>query len=160
MQESPTVTRARELTRFDPAPGHRPPRAALVAAVTVLAVGLSLLADALIVAAGTAIVPSTQGYVHFRFGDYARLTVIGVVFACLGWPVVARLTSEPRWVFFRLAIAASAVLLLPDLLIWIRGQPGSAVLILVAMHLAIALITYNLLVRLAPPRPPADNMLL
>jgi hypothetical protein len=43
-------------------------------------------------------------------------------------------------------------LLLPDLYIWMRGQPGRAVLVLVAMHLAIALITYNVLVRLAPVR--------
>jgi hypothetical protein len=46
------------------------------------------------------------------------------------------------------------VLLLPDLYIWLMGQPGRAVTVLVAMHLAIGLITYNLLVGLAPVRPP------
>ena len=45
------------------------------------------------------------------------------------------------------------VLLLPDLYIWIQGQPAHAVAVLVVMHLAIGLITYNLLVRLAPVRP-------
>ena len=71
---------------------------------------------------------------------------------------VARLTSDPRWVFLRLAIAVTAVLLLPDLYIWHLGQPGRAVLVLVAMHLAIGLITYNLLVRLAPVRPAAGDL--
>ena len=49
----------------------------------------------------------------------------------------------------------TAVLLLPDLYIWLTGQPGRAVLVLMAMHLAIALITYNVLVRVAPARPAA-----
>jgi hypothetical protein len=78
-----------------------------------------------------------------------------VVIACLAWPVVVRLSSEPRWVFARLAVLVTVVLLLPDLYIWLTGQPGRAVLVLVAMHLAIALITYNVLVRVAPARPAA-----
>ena len=44
------------------------------------------------------------------------------------------------------------VLWLPDLYIWHQGQSAQAVLVLMAMHLAIALVTYNLLVRLAPTR--------
>jgi hypothetical protein len=90
--------------------------------------------------------------VHFQFSDYSKLTIIGVIIACLAWPAVARLTSDPRWVFVRLAVVVTMFLLLPDLYIWMRGQPGRAVLVLVAMHLAIALITYNVLVRLAPVR--------
>jgi hypothetical protein len=54
--------------------------------------------------------------------------------------------------FFRLAIAVTLVLLLPDLYIWHQGQPVQAVLVLMTMHLAIALVTYNLLVHLAPVR--------
>jgi hypothetical protein len=154
---SPLMTRARSVSRFDPVPGHRPPRLITVAWVTALAVALCLLADAWIALAGVHVFPSTRGYVHFQFSDYAKLTVIGVVGACAGWPVVARLTSAPRWVFLRLAIAVSAVCLLPDVYIWLLGQPGRAVAVLVVMHVAIGLITYNLLVRLAPVRPaPAD----
>ncbi|HEY3982087.1 MAG TPA: DUF6069 family protein [Streptosporangiaceae bacterium] len=150
----PTIAdRARSLTKFNLSPRHRPPGVVVVAAVTVLCAALSLLADELIVRAGTAVFPATRGYVHFQFGDYAKLTVIGVVAAGIGWPIVARLTSDPRWAFLRLAVAVTAVCLLPDLYIWLRGQPGQAVLVLVAMHLAIGLITYNLLVRLAPVRP-------
>ena len=45
------------------------------------------------------------------------------------------------------------MLLLPDLYIWHQGQPAKAVGVLVCMHLAIALVTYNALVRIAPIRP-------
>jgi Ca2+/Na+ antiporter len=90
--------------------------------------------------------------VHFRFSDYARLTVIGVVIACVAWPVVTRISSAPRWVFFRMAVLSTAVLWLPDLYILAKGQPPKAVLVLMVMHLAIALVTYNALVRLAPAK--------
>jgi Family of unknown function (DUF6069) len=154
---STIMDRARSLTRFDPSPAHRPPRPGSVVLAIALSVALCLLADRLLVLAGTAVFPSTKGYVHFQFSDYAKLTVIGIAVAGAGWPVVARLTSEPRWVYLRLAIAVTAVLLLPDLYIWHRGQPGRAVLVLVAMHLAIGLITYNLVVRLAPARVPVSG---
>jgi hypothetical protein len=118
----------------------------------VLAIGASLLADALLVALGTRVFPSTVGYVHFGFPDYARLTIVGIVIACGAWPVVTRLCAAPRWLFWRLAIAVTAVLLLPDLYLMAKGQPPKAVVVLVAMHLAIGVITYNALVRLAPVR--------
>ena len=125
-----------------------------MALATVLSVALSLAADAALVAIGTRLFPSTKGYVHFQFHDYAKLTVIGVLIACAAWPVVARVSSAPRWLFFRLAIVVTLVLFLPDLYIWHQGQPAQAVLVLMAMHLAIALVTYNLLVHLAPVRAP------
>ena len=150
---SPVLDRAMTLARVELAPPHRAPHPARVVAGTVLSVGLSLLADAVLAKAGAAIFPSTRGYVHFQFADYARLTVIGVVIAGLAWPVVVRLTVDPRWVYRILAVLVTAVLLLPDLYIWRAGQPGRAVLVLVAMHLTIALITYHVMVRVAPPRP-------
>ena len=118
---------------------------------------LCLLADWLLAKAAVAVFPASKGYVHFQFSDYAKLTIIGVIIACTGWPVVARVTSDPRWVFFRLAILVTIVLLLPDLYIWMQGQSGHAVLFLVLMHLAIGVITYNLLVRVAPVREPASH---
>lgn len=87
----------------------------------------SLIADALLVVIGQAVFPSTRGYVHFQFPDYAKLTVIGVVIACVPWPVVTRVSSDPRWLFFRLAILVTVVLLLPDVYILYRGQPADAV---------------------------------
>ena len=114
-----------------------------------MSVAGSLAADAVLVAIGTAIFPSTRGYVHFRFSDYAKLTVIGVVIACLAWSIVTRISSAPRWLFFRLAVLVTLVLWLPDLYILANGEPPSAVAVLMVMHLAIALVTYNCLVRIA-----------
>jgi hypothetical protein len=149
------IDRSLTLAKVDFAPTHRQPAAWRLLLASVVAVGGSLLADAALVAVGQRVFPSTRGYVHFAFHDYSRLTIIGVIIACLGWPVVTRLTSSPRWVFFRLAIAVTAVLLLPDLYILHQGQPGRAVAVLVCMHLAIAVVTYQALVRLAPIRAEA-----
>ena len=153
MAASPDVTeRIMAWARLDLSPAHRPPRWWRLALATVLSLLGSLGADAALVFVGTRLFPATKGYVHFAFGDYAKLTVIGVLIACAAWPVVARLSSAPRWLFFRLAIAVTLVLFVPDLYIWHQGQPAQAVLVLMAMHVAIALVTYNLLVRLAPVR--------
>lgn len=129
-----------------------PVRLALASAVSVVG---SLAADAALVAIGTAVFPSTKGYSHFRFSDYGKLTVIGVVIACVAWPVVTRISFDPRWLFLRLAVVVTLVLWLPDLWILSKGQPGRAVAVLMAMHLAIALVTYNALVRLAPAQHPS-----
>jgi hypothetical protein len=112
-----------------------------------------LVADAVLVAIGEALFPSTKGYAHFRFSDYGKLTLIGVIIACAAWPVVTRVTSTPRWLFFRLAVLVTLFLWLPDLFILYRGQPVRAVAVLMVMHLAIAVVTYNALVRIAPVRP-------
>jgi len=148
-QPQPFLQRALALCRVDFAPAHRQPSVARVAAATVLSIAGSLAADAALVAIGTAVFPSTKGYVHFQFHDYARLTLIGVVIACLAWPVVTRISSQPRWLFFRMAILVTLVLWLPDLYILARGAPPEAVAVLMTMHLAIALVTYNCLVHLA-----------
>jgi Family of unknown function (DUF6069) len=124
-----------------------------VVAATLGSIAGSLAADALLVAIGQAIFPSTRGYGHFQFRDYAKLTVIGVIIACAAWPVVTRITSAPRWMFLRMAILVTLVLWLPDLYILYRGAAAEAVAVLMAMHVAIALVTYNLLVRAAPIRP-------
>lgn len=166
MAASPDVTeRIMSWARLDLSPAHRPPQWWRVALATVLSLAASLAADAALVFVGTRLFPATKGYVHFAFGDYAKLTVIGVLIACAAWPVVARLSAAPRWLFFRLAVVVTLVLFLPDLYIWHQGQPAQAVVVLMAMHLAIALVTYNLLVHLAPvrsrtpstPSPPAPS---
>ncbi len=146
------VERALGWARIDFRPTHRPPEWWRVAVATVLSVVLSLAADAALVAIGTHLFPATKGYVHFQFHDYAKLTVIGVLIACAAWPVVARLSSAPRWLFFRLAIVVTLVLFLPDVYILHQGQSAQAVLVLMSMHVAIALVTYNLLVHVAPVR--------
>jgi hypothetical protein len=153
MAPSPTpAERGMALLRLDFTPSHRPPTIIRLAVATVLSIAGSLLVDALLVAVGTRVFPSTKGYVHFEFHDYAKLTILGVVIACAAWPVVCRVGAAPRWIFFRLAIAVTAVLLLPDLYILHQGQPVRGVCVLMVMHLAIALVTYNLLVHVAPVR--------
>jgi hypothetical protein len=149
----PLLERTLKFWHVDLAPTtHRPPSGARLAVATVISLLTSLLADAALVAIGTAVFASTKGYVHFRFSDYAKLTVIGVIIACLAWPVVTRISSAPRWLFFRMAILVTLVLGLPDLLILANGQPPKAVAVLMAMHVAIALVTYNCLVGLARER--------
>ena len=84
------------LTRIDFRPQHGQPSASRVLLATVASVAGSLAADALLVVIGQAVFPATRGYVHFQFSDYAKLTVIGVIIACVAWPVVTRISSDPR----------------------------------------------------------------
>jgi hypothetical protein len=149
----PSLDRVLSHARVDFSPAHRQPAAARVAAASLVSVAGSLAADAVLVALSTAVFPATRGYVHFRFSDYAKLTVIGVVIACLAWPVVTRISSSPRWLFTRMAVLVTLVLWLPDLYILANGQPPTAVAVLIVMHLAIALVTYNGLVHIAPVTP-------
>ena len=141
------------LLRIDFRPRHGQPQVSRLVLATIAAIGGSLLADALLVVIGQALWPRTTGYAHFQFSDYSKLTVVGVVIACAAWPVVTRVSSDPRWLFSRLAVLVTLVLWLPDVYILSQGQPADAVTVLFAMHLAIALVTYNLLVHLAPVRP-------
>ena len=154
---SPTSTAFEEVmsrVRVDFAPKHRQPSSLMVVVAAVASIVGSLAADAALVAIGTAVFPSTKGYVHFQFSDYAKLTVIGVVIAAAGWPIITRISSAPRWLYFTLAILVTIVLLAPDAWIYLNGAPAKAVAVLVTMHLAIAVVTYNCMVRIAPVRGP------
>lgn len=146
------IDRALTWSKVDLAPVHRQPTWRRVALATLLSVGLSLAVCAALVVAGEHLWPATNGFVHFQFSDYAKLTILGVLVACAGWPTVTRITSAPRWLFLRLAIAVTLVGWLPDLWIWQKGESASGVTVLAVMHLAIALLTYNLLVHVAPVR--------
>lgn len=143
--------------RLDLDPEHRVPSAPRTLLASAAAAVGSLAADAIVVALGEAAMPGTKGYTHFRFADYGKLTVIGVVIACLAWPIVTRVCAAPRRLFLWLAVLVTLVLLLPDAYIWDKGQPGDAVGVLVVMHLAIGLVAYNCLVRIAPTRSPRSS---
>ncbi|MGD0084824.1 MAG: hypothetical protein ABSD78_16760 [Acidimicrobiales bacterium] len=144
--------RALKLVRVDWSPRHRQPSVPALLLATILSVVGSLAVDALLVLIGTSVFPATKGYVHFRASDYGTLTTIGVLIACAGWPTVARITSAPRWLFLRLAVLVTLVLWLPDIWLLLRNQPVRAVAVLMVMHLSIAVVTYNALVRVAPVR--------
>jgi hypothetical protein len=117
------LDRAQAISRVGLAPRHTQPSWVSVALATVASVAGSLVADAAVVAMGTTLMPSTKGYVHFNFSDDAKLTVIGVLIACVAWPVVTRISSEPRWLFLRLAVLVTEVLLLPDA--WLMERPAT-----------------------------------
>ena len=144
-------------TSVDFSANHRPSSWGRMALATVLSVVLSLAAGAALVAIGERVWPATTGYGHFQFADYAKLTVVGVLIACTAWPIVTRISSAPRWLFFRLAILVTVFLWLPDLWILLQGQSAQGVAVLMVMHLAIALVTYNLLVHVAPVRRRVDR---
>lgn len=146
------LQKALDLIHLDFAPDHEHPSAGRLVLATVVSIVGSLVVDALLVVIAQAVFPSTKGYAHFQFGDYSKLTVIGVIIACVAWPITTRITSQPRWMFFRMAILVTLVLWLPDVYILVNGQPGKAVAFLFLMHLAIAVVTYNALVYLAPVR--------
>lgn len=149
-RERSVAERALAVVKIDFSPDHEHPSTVGLVIATVVSLVASLLIDAGLVAIGTRIFPLTKGYAHFRFSGYAQLTIVGVIIACAAWPVVTRVSSAPRWVFVRMAFAVTAVLLLPDLYLLAQGQPPRAVVVLMAMHLAIALVTYNALVHIAP----------
>jgi predicted membrane channel-forming protein YqfA (hemolysin III family) len=149
--------KALDLIHLDFAPKHGQPSASRVALATVASLAGSLLADAILVVIAQAAFPGTRGYEHFQFADYGKLTMIGVIIACAAWPITTRITSRPRWMFFRMAVAVTLVLWLPDVYILVKGQPATAVAVLFVMHAAIALVTYNALVRLAPVQAARRN---
>lgn len=151
------IDRSLDLVKVDFAPRHRQPSTVRVVLATTVSLIGSLAVDAALVAIGEAVFPSTKGYAHFQFSDYSKLTIIGVIIACVAWPIVTRISSAPKWLFFRLAIVVTLVLLLPDLYILKQGQPAKAVAVLMCMHLAIALVTYNALVHLAPVRTESTD---
>lgn len=149
MPRTTLLTRPLEAVRLDFAPSRRQPSAPRVLLATLLALIGSLAADAIIVAIGKAAFPATKGYQHYQLGDYATLTTIGVLIAALGWPIITRVSSQPRWIYSRLAVLVTVVLLLPDVWLLHQGQPSTAVAVLMVMHLAIAVITYVAVVTIA-----------
>jgi hypothetical protein len=73
-----------------------------------------------------------------------------VLGASIAWPVVTFLTTRGSRLYLWLAIAVTVVGLAPDAWILHQGQPAAGVAVLVAMHFALAVITYPVLVLVAP----------
>lgn len=145
----------RRLGRIDFAPLHRQPLAPLLVFAAAVSIAGSIAIDVVAVHVGEHLYPATRHFSHFRPADYVTLTVIGVLVACAAWPLVARATSVPRWLFFRLAVAVTVLLWIPDGWLLLDGQDPHGVAVLMSMHLAIALFTYNVLVHVAPVRKPS-----
>jgi hypothetical protein len=112
-----------------------------------------LLADIVLAAIGQAAFTVPASFDKFSFASYSLLTVAGIAGATATWGAVTRLSSRPRWLLTRLAALVSALFLIPDfLLLGTPANPAGPVLILMLMHLAIAVITYTALIRIAPVR--------
>ena len=157
MPAATRVDRSVDLLRIDFPPKYAPPSSARVLLAAIVALAGSLAADAVLVAIAKAAFPSTKDYPHSVFSDYGKLCAIAVIVACIAWPIVTRISSAPRWPFFRLAIMVTLVLFLPDLYILKQGQPAKAVAVLMRMHVAIAVVTYNALVHLVPIGPEGER---
>jgi hypothetical protein len=124
-----------------------------VAAAGLTAAAVSLAADVVLVAAGRAVLSVPASFGKFAFGGYAMLTVLGVAGATATWWAVTRLSSRPQWLLTRLAALGTAVFLIPDfLLLGTPGNPAGPVAVLMLMRLAIAVITYLALIKVAPVR--------
>jgi hypothetical protein len=138
--------------RLDVPRGRAQPSAWRWILATGTAVGASLLACLGLAHLAIAAFPALAGYGHFTFGDYSRLTILGVLAACVGWPIVTWFTTSGRRLYLWLAIAVTVVSLAPDAWILYLGQPAAGVATLVAMHVALAVITYPAVVFLAPQK--------
>lgn len=136
--------------------GSAQPRAVRVVLAIIVAVALSILACWALATAGIALMPSTAGYEHFGFGDYAKLTIIGVVIAGIGWPIATLLSTRARRLYLVAAVVVVIASLAPDLWILYKGQPAGAVVVLMIMHVALGVVTYPVMVYGAPqPRERA-----
>jgi hypothetical protein len=144
-------------SRVDLQPSGAPPPLRRLSTVTLLCVICSLAADAGLIRLGGVLFPAIQSYSHFHPFDYGTLTVLGVIAACASWPMAIRISSVPRSFFLRLAIFVTTLLLVPDAWLLLGHETAKGVLVLVAMHFSIALITYNFLVHLAPARTVIVN---
>ncbi|MDA8315723.1 MAG: hypothetical protein M0010_11200 [Actinomycetota bacterium] len=119
---------------------------------TVASVVVSLVLNVLAVHVATTQFPSTRHFVHFEGADYGTLTVVGVLVAAGAWAVIVRLSSAARWLFFRIVVVAMLVLWIPDVVLFALGEAAKGVATLMVMHLLVAVVTYNLLVRVAHAR--------
>jgi hypothetical protein len=153
-----TLRSSRPQRAFPPTGSTIAPKAAPPAHRRLLAAGLaaaavSLLADIVLAAIGHAAFTVPASFDKFSFASYSLLTVAGIAGATATWGAVTRLSSRPRWLLTRLAALVSALFLIPDfLLLGTSGNPAGPVMILMLMHLAIAVITYTALIRIAPVR--------
>ena len=138
--------------RVDRPLGRNQPNPIRFIAALVAAVVLSIVACWALAALGVALDPSTASYEHFQFGDYAKLTIIGVAIAGIAWPIVCLLSTDARRIYFWAAVIVTVVSFAPDAWIIRGGQPVGAVIILMIMHVALAVITYPVMVYGAPQR--------
>ena len=130
------------LTRVDLRPSVAQPSLVRTGLGIVIGVLPSLAVNWLIVRTAITLFPDLATFPHYQLSDYGRLTVLGSLIACVGWPVLTRLSSSPAWIYGWVALLGTVVLWLPDLYIWaVLHEPGKAVLVLAVMHMAVVLVS-------------------
>ncbi|MCU1414917.1 MAG: hypothetical protein JWN80_2257 [Microbacteriaceae bacterium] len=150
------MSKLRDYLRLDFPWGSAQPGPVRFVAATIVAVAGSVVACWILAKVAVLAMPSTAGYEHFQFADYTRLTIIGVVVACISWPLTTLLSSRARRLFFWLAVIVTVASLAPDVWIIHQGQPLGGVVVLMLMHFALAVVTYPVLVFGAPQRRKSD----
>ena len=71
--------------------------------------------------------PTLTYYAHFRLSDYGTLSVLGVLCAGAAWYLVAHNVTEPRTMFFRVAVVSMLILWIPDVWLYVKHEPTRAV---------------------------------
>ena len=146
----PRLDDAVRLTRLDFQPSARQPSMPLTALGMAVGVLLSVAVNMLLVHAAIWLFPGLAGYEHFRFSDYARLTVIGALMACAGWPVLTRVSSAPIRIYLAVAVLGTLVLWLPDIyILFVLREPARAVATLMVMHAAVPLVSCASMIAIA-----------
>ena len=140
--------------RLDLPRGSAQPAAWRWVLATIAAVAASLLACFGLAHSAILLFPPLASYEHFQFTDYSKLTIAGVVAACVGWPLIAWFSSYGRRLYLWLGVLATVVSLAPDAWILHLGQPPAGVITLGIMHVALGVITVAAMVLLAPQRAP------
>lgn len=151
-----TATGLERRLRIDLPLGRAQPALWRVVLATAVAIAGSIAACALLAWLGPVLFPRTTGYEHYEFGDYAKLTTIGVVAAGIAWPLVTLVSTHASRLYLWLAVIVTVGSFVPDLWIWAKGQDPEGVFVLVLMHLAVAAVTYPAIVLIAPQPRAAD----
>lgn len=148
------------LTRLDLRPSAVQPSLLRTAAGVAAGVVLSLGLNWLLVRFAITRFPDLAGFPHFQLLDFGRLTVIGALIACVGWPILTRLSSSPGWIYAWCAVLGTLVLWLPDLYIWAHlHEPGRAVMILGTMHVTVVVVSCLSMITIAGmPRGGATRL--
>lgn len=134
----PLLDQVMRVSRLDFRPSPRQPSILLTAVGIGTGVVLSVAVNMLIVHVAVGLDPALAGYQHFRLSDYGRLTVLGALIACGGWPVLTRVSSAPVRVYLAIAVLGTLVLWLPDLyILFVLREPVRAVETLMLMHVAV-----------------------
>jgi Family of unknown function (DUF6069) len=143
------ASRVQDLTRLDLQRLSNRPGTSRIVLAGLVSVAASVLACVILVAIGKAAFTDGGSFGPFHFGTYAPLAILGVIGATIGWAILVQASSQPRWVLGRAAVAVTVILLIPDFLL-LPTNPTGPVVTLMAMHLAIAVLTYGALLLVAP----------